>query len=113
MTAEKTTAACTPLSFVVFMPPMSSVVKQLHIADSPWFRHTVTVKGHYRMGMCHTETGPRGQKVGLNDTWRAAQDQTILFLQNEEGAKTWPVTKAAIHAISKNFALPSKPSANL
>jgi len=71
----------------------------------PYLQGTVVAKvgeHQYLMGLQHRRTGAEGSLY-----WPPEKASALYFLQNDEGAATWPVTQEIVDELIREFNPPS------
>jgi phosphorylated CTD-interacting factor 1 len=108
--AEILSARSQPLSFVLTVPTIdrptgrASHALQAMSRRGLW-RASIEVAAHehvYQMGLQHRRCGTDGQ--GDRRCWKPLLASTAYILQNEEGAKTWPVTEGLADEVRRAWA---------
>ena len=95
-------ASTKPLSFIVFVPEWRRPIAKYHVLmdDSPYTRENILVNGHeyaYVVGDQHTAS---------SRYFSLPFDTRVYFLQNELGAKKWPITPQHIEHFRASLATP-------
>ena len=108
--AEILSASSQPLSFVLTVPTIdrptgrASHALQAMGRRGLW-RASIEVAAHehvYQMGLQHRRCGTDGQ--GDRRCWMPLLASTAYIFQNEEGAKTWPVTEGLADEVRRAWA---------